>query len=152
VARKQGEWWWCAVHVVDIQFLWLRSALEVEGVFGGAWRQAWTCMLRCVVQQRWFQGLPAVGCWLLASLPLVLHTLPTCPSPLSAGEYDEESQRRDKAKHSLERYMHYFERFDAHDKARNTVREQLLPAAWGNSGYPLGLHVCCCVAAAHLQQ
>ncbi len=42
------------------------------------------------------------------------------PQP-PAGEYDNESQRRDAAKHSLERYMHYFERFDAHNKARVKV-------------------------------
>lgn len=37
------------------------------------------------------------------------------------GEYDDESRRRENAKASLERYMHYFERFDAHSKAREKV-------------------------------
>jgi hypothetical protein len=32
------------------------------------------------------------------------------------GEYDGEARRRENAKHSLERYMHYFERWDAHNK------------------------------------
>ena len=34
------------------------------------------------------------------------------------GSYDDETRRRENAKHSLERYMHYFERFDAHNQAR----------------------------------
>lgn len=34
------------------------------------------------------------------------------------GEYDGETRRRENAKHSLERYMHYFERWDAHNKVR----------------------------------
>ncbi|GIL57550.1 hypothetical protein Vafri_12725 [Volvox africanus] len=38
------------------------------------------------------------------------------------GDYDEESRRRENAKASLERYMHYFERFDAHSKAREKAR------------------------------
>jgi ariadne-1 len=38
------------------------------------------------------------------------------------GEYDAETRRRENAKHSLERYMHYFERWDAHNKAREKVR------------------------------
>eukprot|EP00983_Pelagomonas_calceolata_P031456 986642-Pelagomonas_calceolata.AAC.2 len=37
------------------------------------------------------------------------------------GDYDEETRKRDNAKQSLERYMHYFERWDAHQKARNKV-------------------------------
>lgn len=37
------------------------------------------------------------------------------------GEYDDESRRRENAKASLERYMHYFERYDAHSKAREKV-------------------------------
>jgi hypothetical protein len=39
------------------------------------------------------------------------------------GEYDAEARRRENAKHSLERYMHYFERWDAHNKAREKVRK-----------------------------
>ncbi|KAG1674307.1 hypothetical protein FOA52_013496 [Chlamydomonas sp. UWO 241] len=38
------------------------------------------------------------------------------------GELDEESKRRENAKHSLERYMHFFERWDAHHKARDTAK------------------------------
>ena len=38
------------------------------------------------------------------------------------GEYDGEARRRDNAKASLERYMHYYERFDAHAKAREQAR------------------------------
>ncbi|KXZ55686.1 hypothetical protein GPECTOR_2g1236 [Gonium pectorale] len=38
------------------------------------------------------------------------------------GEYDDEARRRDNAKASLERYMHFFERFDAHSKAREKAR------------------------------
>ena len=37
------------------------------------------------------------------------------------GELDAEEKRRDNAKQSLERYMHYFERWDAHHKARDKV-------------------------------
>lgn len=33
------------------------------------------------------------------------------------GDYDDDTRRRENAKASLERYMHYFERFDAHSKA-----------------------------------
>ena len=40
------------------------------------------------------------------------------------GEMDAEAKRRDNAKHSLERYMHYFERWDAHHKARDKVGAQ----------------------------
>eukprot|EP00775_Hariotina_reticulata_P011699 gene11699-11843_t len=39
------------------------------------------------------------------------------------GEYDGETRRRENAKHSLERYMHYFERWDAHNKARDKARK-----------------------------
>lgn len=39
------------------------------------------------------------------------------------GEYDSEQRRRENAKHSLERYMHYFERWDAHNKARDKARK-----------------------------
>eukprot|EP00798_Chlamydomonas_sp_ICE-L_P010388 gene10388-8330_t len=35
------------------------------------------------------------------------------------GDLDDEAARRDNAKQSLERYMHYFERWDAHHKARD---------------------------------
>ncbi|KAF5836210.1 hypothetical protein DUNSADRAFT_6276 [Dunaliella salina] len=38
------------------------------------------------------------------------------------GDYDEETRKRDNAKQSLERYMHYFERWDAHQKARNKAK------------------------------
>lgn len=37
------------------------------------------------------------------------------------GEFDEETKRRENAKASLERYMHYFERFDSHSKSRDKV-------------------------------
>lgn len=43
-------------------------------------------------------------------------------SAKKTGEYDAETRRRENAKHSLERYMHYFERWDAHNKAREKVR------------------------------
>lgn len=42
-------------------------------------------------------------------------------SAKKTGEYDAETRRRENAKHSLERYMHYFERWDAHNKAREKV-------------------------------
>ena len=42
------------------------------------------------------------------------------------GEFDSDSKRRENAKHCLERYMHYFERWDAHHKARDKV--------WGRCG------------------
>ncbi len=38
------------------------------------------------------------------------------------GEYDEDTRKRETAKQSLERYMHYFERWNAHQKARNKAR------------------------------
>lgn len=38
------------------------------------------------------------------------------------GIYDEETARRENAKQSLERYMHYFERYDAHHKAREKAK------------------------------
>jgi hypothetical protein len=57
------------------------------------------------------------------------------PPPMpAAGEYDDESQRRNSAKHSLERYMHYFERFDAHNKARQKVGSRA--RTWRRSGPP----------------
>eukprot|EP00877_Chromochloris_zofingiensis_P011452 jgi/Chrzof1/6560/Cz19g01030.t1 len=45
------------------------------------------------------------------------------------GDYDEETRRRENAKQSLERYMHYYERFDAHNKARDKVRHAAAAAA-----------------------
>ncbi|MEW5317617.1 MAG: hypothetical protein WDW38_008901 [Sanguina aurantia] len=39
------------------------------------------------------------------------------------GEFDEESKRRENAKVSLERYMHYVERFDSHSKSRDKARQ-----------------------------
>ncbi len=41
------------------------------------------------------------------------------------GELDDDQKRRDNAKVSLERYMHFFERWDAHQRARNAVRSNL---------------------------
>ena len=38
------------------------------------------------------------------------------------GEYDEVQKQRDMAKHSLERYMHYYERWVAHAKSQERVR------------------------------
>ena len=37
------------------------------------------------------------------------------------GEYDEESQRREHAKHALERYMHYYHRWAENDKAKKAA-------------------------------
>lgn len=34
------------------------------------------------------------------------------------GDYDEEAQKREHAKHALERYMHYYQRWAENDKAR----------------------------------
>ena len=42
------------------------------------------------------------------------------------GLYEEEEVTRRKAKCSLERYMHYFERWDAHDKARKRAKKDLV--------------------------
>lgn len=39
------------------------------------------------------------------------------------GDYDDETKRRENAKQSLERYMHFFERWDAHHKAREKAKE-----------------------------
>lgn len=39
------------------------------------------------------------------------------------GDYDDETKRRENAKQSLERYMHYYERWDAHERARQAARE-----------------------------
>jgi len=36
------------------------------------------------------------------------------------GEHDAEEKQRDMAKHSLERYMHYYERWAAHEKSQVT--------------------------------
>eukprot|EP00884_Botryococcus_braunii_P023086 jgi/Botrbrau1/9461/Bobra.0252s0082.1 len=45
------------------------------------------------------------------------------------GEYDEESQRREQAKNSLERYMHYYQRWAENDKARLAALESLRETA-----------------------
>mmetsp|Transcript_12046 Transcript_12046/g.25888 ORF Transcript_12046/g.25888 Transcript_12046/m.25888 type:complete len:532 (+) Transcript_12046:91-1686(+) len=45
------------------------------------------------------------------------------------GELDEESRRRENAKQSLERYMHYFERWDAHHKARDKAKSDAASTA-----------------------
>ena len=37
------------------------------------------------------------------------------------GDYDEEQQKRENAKHALERYMHYYQRWAENDKARLQV-------------------------------
>ena len=37
------------------------------------------------------------------------------------GQYDEETQIRENAKHALERYMHYYQRYAENDKARVQV-------------------------------
>lgn len=61
------------------------------------------------------------------------------------GDYDDESRKRENAKQSLERYMHYFERWDAHQKARNKVCVV----------YPLCvscLHLCACEAVAKVPE
>eukprot|EP00197_Chlamydomonas_leiostraca_P004716 CAMPEP_0202867712 /NCGR_PEP_ID=MMETSP1391-20130828/9582_1 /ASSEMBLY_ACC=CAM_ASM_000867 /TAXON_ID=1034604 /ORGANISM="Chlamydomonas leiostraca, Strain SAG 11-49" /LENGTH=627 /DNA_ID=CAMNT_0049547775 /DNA_START=210 /DNA_END=2089 /DNA_ORIENTATION=+ len=39
------------------------------------------------------------------------------------GEIDEASRKAENAKQLLERYMHYFERWDAHQKARNKAKQ-----------------------------
>lgn len=41
------------------------------------------------------------------------------------GEYDDDTRRRQNAKQSLERYMHYFERFDTHHKSREQAVSDL---------------------------
>ncbi|KAK3278739.1 hypothetical protein CYMTET_13334 [Cymbomonas tetramitiformis] len=43
----------------------------------------------------------------------------------NAGEYDETEKRRENARNSLERYMHYYERWAAHEKARVKAQEDL---------------------------
>ena len=40
------------------------------------------------------------------------------------GDYDEEQQKRENAKHALERYMHYYQRWAENDKARLQVDSQ----------------------------
>lgn len=60
---------------------------------------------------------------------LTAHPAPPHPQPRplrfetakKKGDYDDDTRRRENAKASLERYMHYFERFDAHSKAREKV-------------------------------
>jgi ariadne-1 len=39
------------------------------------------------------------------------------------GEYNEAHKRRENAKNSLERYMHFYERYSAHDRARKKAME-----------------------------
>jgi len=56
--------------------------------------------------------------------PLHLDVLCRYEAAKKVGEYDAETRRRENAKHSLERYMHYFERWDAHNKAREKVGPQ----------------------------
>lgn len=46
------------------------------------------------------------------------------------GEVDEAARKAENAKQLLERYMHYFERWDAHQKARNKVRGRGFDAWW----------------------
>lgn len=41
------------------------------------------------------------------------------------GDYDEEQQKRENAKHALERYMHYYQRWAENDKARLQALETL---------------------------
>lgn len=38
------------------------------------------------------------------------------------GKYSDEEAKREHAKHSLERYMHYFQRWSENDKSRLQVR------------------------------
>lgn len=56
--------------------------------------------------------------------PVLLCTANRCryETAKRKGDYDDEARKRENAKQSLERYMHYFERWDAHQKARNKVR------------------------------
>mmetsp|Transcript_2487 Transcript_2487/g.6456 ORF Transcript_2487/g.6456 Transcript_2487/m.6456 type:complete len:589 (+) Transcript_2487:139-1905(+) len=42
------------------------------------------------------------------------------------GDYNDEHKRRENAKNSLERYMHYYERYSAHDRARKKAQEDLV--------------------------
>lgn len=41
------------------------------------------------------------------------------------GEYDEEAQRREHAKHALERYMHYYHRWAENDKAKKAAAKKM---------------------------
>ena len=41
------------------------------------------------------------------------------------GEYDEEAQKREHAKHALERYMHYYQRWAENDSSRLTTVEKM---------------------------
>lgn len=72
----------------------------------------------------------------LRSSPLVLHlcdsdgveTHNACALRYEAGKkegmYSVEEAKREHAKHSLERYMHYFQRWSENDKSRLAVRVQ----------------------------
>lgn len=51
------------------------------------------------------------------------------------GKYNEEEAKRERAKQSLERYMHYYQRFAEHDKARKQVHFASAP----DSGHGPGL-------------
>lgn len=42
------------------------------------------------------------------------------------GDYDVEQQKRENAKHALERYMHYYQRWAENDKARLQVAPHCL--------------------------
>ena len=44
------------------------------------------------------------------------------------GEFDEESQRRENAKHALERYMHYYQRWAENDKSRKEALAKMRQA------------------------
>jgi len=67
------------------------------------------------------------------------------------GDLDEETRKRDNAKQMLERYMHYFERWDAHQKARNKVGAGQRVVVGGGVGgcacVALNACVCVCVFA-----
>ena len=41
------------------------------------------------------------------------------------GEYDEEAQKREHAKHALERYMHYYHRWAENDKAKKAAIQKM---------------------------
>lgn len=69
------------------------------------------------------------------------------------GEYDGEQRRRENAKHSLERYMHYFERWDAHNKVRRLIQILDSEPSHTERGSSLCASVCCtgepCTAEVH---
>jgi len=44
------------------------------------------------------------------------------------GEFDEESQKRENAKHALERYMHYYQRWAENDKSRKEALAKMRQA------------------------